>query len=200
MISSGPKAFVYLASVSPRRRQLLGQLGLAYEPVAVNVDETPVEGETGDDYVCRLALAKARAAAPRDFLRGVVLAADTAVVLDGEILGKPVDEADGRRMLTRLAGRTHEVFTAAAALDGEREEVAISRTSVRFRAISASEFAAYWASGEPRDKAGAYGIQGLGAIFVAEIHGSYSGVMGLPLFETARMLESFGYRFLGNDE
>ncbi|MBL8198402.1 MAG: septum formation inhibitor Maf [Chromatiales bacterium] len=186
------RAFVYLASGSPRRRELLAQLGIACEVLRVAVDETPRPGEKADDLVCRLAAAKARAGMELPRVRPApVVAADTAVALGAELFGKPVDEADAVRMLTRLGGRTHEVWTAVAIAEAGRERVELSRSEVSFRAIDAREAAAYWRTGEPVDKAGGYGIQGLGAIFISALKGSYSGVMGLPLFETARLLESF---------
>lgn len=186
------RAFVYLASGSPRRRELLAQLGIACEVLRVAVDETPRPGEGADDLVCRLAAAKARAGLELPRTRNApVVAADTAVALGAELFGKPVDEADAVRMLTRLGGRTHEVWTAVAIADAGRERVELSRSEVSFRTIDAHEAAAYWRSGEPADKAGGYGIQGLGALFISALKGSYSGVMGLPLFETARLLETF---------
>ncbi len=186
------RAFVYLASGSPRRRELLAQLGIACEVLRVAVDETPRPGEKADDLVCRLAAAKARAGMELPRVRPApVVAADAAVALGAELFGKPVDEADAVRMLTRLGGRTHEVWTAVAIAEAGRERVELSRSEVSFRAIDAREAAAYWRTGEPVDKAGGYGIQGLGAIFISALKGSYSGVMGLPLFETARLLESF---------
>ena len=186
------RAFVYLASGSPRRRELLAQLGIACEVLRVAVDETPRPGEKADDLVCRLAAAKARAGMELPRVRPApVVAANTAVALGAELFGKPVDEADAVRMLTRLGGRTHEVWTAVAIAEAGRERVELSRSEVSFRAIDAREAAAYWRTGEPVDKAGGYGIQGLGAIFISALKGSYSGVMGLPLFETARLLESF---------
>ena len=186
------RTFVYLASGSPRRRELLAQLGIACEVLRVAVDETPRPGEKADDLVCRLAAAKARAGMELPRVRPApVVAADTAVALGAELFGKPVDEADAVRMLTRLGGRTHEVWTAVAIAEAGRERVELSRSEVSFRAIDAREAAAYWRTGEPVDKAGGYGIQGLGAIFISALKGSYSGVMGLPLFETARLLESF---------
>ena len=186
------RAFVYLASGSPRRRELLAQLGISCEVLRVAVDETPRPGEKADDLVCRLAAAKARAGMELPRARPApVVAADTAVALGAELFGKPADEADAVRMLTRLGGRTHEVWTAVAIAEAGRERVELSRSEVSFRAIDAREAAAYWRTGEPVDKAGGYGIQGLGAIFISALKGSYSGVMGLPLFETARLLESF---------
>ena len=193
-------AFVYLASHSPRRRALLEQIGLTYELVAVRVDETPLPGETAAAYVSRLALAKARAgwqALPtRRDKDGPVLGADTAVVIDDIILGKPTHRAEGLAMLARLSGREHQVWSAVALVAGKREAVRSQESRVRFRPLTPAESAAYWASGEPADKAGAYGIQGRAAAFIAELHGSYSGVMGLPLFETATLLQEFGIAVL----
>lgn len=189
---------VYLASASPRRRELLGQLGLRCEVLTVAVDETRHAREGAADLVCRLALAKVRAAMSTTLpTPAPVLGADTVVALGDEIMGKPADEADARRILGRLSGRTHSVWTAVAIADGGRDRVELCRSEVSFRTILPAEIAAYWQTGEPADKAGAYGIQGLGAIFVAGLTGSYSGVMGLPLFETARLLESFGRPVLG---
>jgi septum formation protein len=162
-----------------------------------SVDEARDPGESGENYVRRLALSKGRAALKSLGQTDVpVLAADTAVIAGEDILGKPVDEADARRILTRLSGRVHEVCTGVAVFRGSVENVAVSRSQVRFRALSDDEITAYWDTGEPRDKAGAYAIQGLGAVFVEELTGSYSGVMGLPLFETARLLESAGVHLL----
>lgn len=188
---SGPQ--FYLASASPRRRQLLEQLGLRFEVVVADVDETPKAGELPADYVLRVARAKATAVAERlGHPRLPVLAADTAVVLEGVILGKPKDREDGLQMLARLAGRTHQVSSAVALWDGGGVKTVLSESRARFRAIDAVEAAAYWDSGEPRDKAGGYGIQGLGAVFVEHLEGSYSGVMGLPLAETAALLKQAG--------
>lgn len=196
-MNSGSEAlnFIYLASASPRRRELLRQLGLDFEVVPANIDESIQAGEEPAAYVERLALEKGRAA--RVLLErqdAPVLAADTAVILDGVILGKPRDEADAADMLARLSGCSHDVLTSVAVLDAATEEVTVNRTSVRFRTIQPAEIGAYWRSGEPAGKAGGYAIQGLGAVFIEAIHGSYSGVMGLPLFETARLLAGFGYR------
>ncbi|TVQ90641.1 MAG: septum formation inhibitor Maf [Chromatiaceae bacterium] len=189
---------VYLASRSPRRLALLGQLKLRATVVPATVDETPADGEDPTTYVQRIAQAKAlagRAACAATIPAGApprpVLAADTAVVVDGRILGQPVDAADALAMLALLSGRTHEVLTAVSLL-GARTQQALVRSRVRFRRISPAEAAAYWASGEPRDKAGAYAIQGLGAVFVSHLAGSYSGVVGLPLFETAALLAREG--------
>ncbi|AXP07051.1 MULTISPECIES: Maf family protein [Pseudomonas] len=185
---------LYLASGSPRRRELLTQIGVPFTAVSADIDETPLAHETPSAYVERLARGKAEAGrrALRADVDGCVLGADTAVVLDGRILGKPLDQADAMTMLLSLSGREHEVLTAIAILDGQHCESRVVRSLVRFRSITEQEAAAYWASGEPRDKAGGYGIQGLGAVFVAGLEGSYSAVVGLPLCETAELLGHFG--------
>jgi len=185
---------LYLASSSPRRRALLDQIGVRYRTLPVSVDETRRDGEPAQDYVTRLALAKARCAW-RSLPRAApspVLGADTVVVLDGEPLGKPEGRAQALSMLARLSGRRHRVISAVALVEGDREAVRLSVSRVSFRRISAAEREAYWASGEPADKAGAYAIQGRGAVFVRRLEGSYSGVMGLPLFDTADLLREFG--------
>lgn len=184
---------VYLASASPRRQELLHQIGVRFEVLPVAVDEDARPGEGGEDLVCRLAAAKALAgvALRRDPAVPVV-AADTSVALGAELFAKPLDQADAARILARLSGRTHSVFTAVAIADGTRERVELSRSEVTFRALAPEEIAAYWRTGEPLGKAGAYAIQGRGAQFIADLRGSYSGVMGLPLFETARLLGLFG--------
>lgn len=193
------RPMIYLASASPRRRELLGQLGIPCEVRPAEVDEKALPSESPDEYVSRVAVEKARSvAASLAEPDTLVLAADTAVAKGGEIFGKPVDREDALRMLGALSGGTHRVYTGVALVQGARCGEALSRSEVRFRALTDAEALAYWETGEPVDKAGAYGIQGLGALFVEELRGSYSGVMGLPLFETARLLESFGYRLLGN--
>lgn len=186
--------FVYLASASPRRRALLAQIGVPFQVLTVTVDETRLPGEAPDAYVLRLAREKAGAGWQARPLRhpSPVLAADTTVVLDGRILAKPADRSDGERMLRELGGRTHAVLTAVAVATAEGLISRTSRSEVTFRAISAAEARDYWATGEPRDKAGGYAIQGGAAIFIADLRGSYSGVMGLPLFETAELLEQAG--------
>jgi len=188
---------LFLASGSPRRRELLTQIGVPFQVVSASIDETPLPDECPAAYVERLARAKARAG--RERLLGLsvsapfcVLGADTAVVLDDQILGKPVDEADALSMLMALSGREHEVLTAIAILAAERCETRVVRSRVSFRTISQQEAAQYWASGEPQDKAGGYAIQGLAAVFVAGLNGSYSGVVGLPVCETAELLGQFG--------
>lgn len=186
--------FVYLASASPRRRQLLAQIGIPFRVLEVEIDESIVPGEAPLAYVSRLAEAKAAAGRRHRLAAGPapVLAADTAVVIDGEILGKPKDAADAERMLRLLSGRTHEVLTAVALASAGRVDRCVSRSEVRFRAITAAEARDYWGTGEPKDKAGAYAVQGFGAVFVADLRGSYSGVMGLPLYETAEFLRAAG--------
>lgn len=187
-------AALVLASASPRRRELLDQMGVVYRVVVHDTDETRLPAESPDAYVSRLARQKAAAvnALPDIFGHLPVLGADTIVVCDHVVLGKPQDEADAARMLSMLSGRRHEVMTAVCVMQGNREQVLMVRTGVWFRELSADDVAAYWRSGEPAGKAGAYAIQGLGALFVANIEGSYSAVVGLPIFETGRLLADFG--------
>jgi septum formation protein len=186
--------FIYLASGSPRRRELLQQIGVPFRVLGTAVDEAVAAGEAAAAYVARLAAAKAEAGweQSRDAHPAPVLAADTAVVLDGEILGKPAHREDGERMLSLLSGRTHEVLTAIALRTQAGLRSSISRSAVTFRSIVADEARAYWETGEPLDKAGAYAIQGRAAVFIADLRGSFSGVMGLPLFETAELLSAAG--------
>lgn len=181
-----------LASASPRRRELLAVLGVEFSVVPANIDETVLPGEAPRDYVRRMALEKALAGAAGPGAAGV-LGCDTAVIVDDDILGKPADRQDGMAMLARLSGRSHQVLSAVVLVDADGRSEALSVTEVSFRAITEAEAAAYWASGEPADKAGGYGIQGIGAVFVAGIKGSYTGVVGLPLFETAALLGERGY-------
>jgi septum formation protein len=180
-----------LASSSPRRREILSALGLQFVVQNIAVDERVLPGETPEQMVLRLAEAKANAPAtgPDDF----VIGADTAVVLDGTILGKPVDRADALDMLMRLSGRSHSVLTGVVLRGPQGARSTLSRTEVSFREISRDEALAYWHSGEPGDKAGAYGIQGLGGMFVKNVAGSYSGVVGLPVFETTELLRQAGF-------
>lgn len=190
--------FIYLASGSPRRQELLTQIGVPFKVLKMSVDEAIVPGEAPEGYVVRLAKTKAASgwelsrqprpphpAAPHE---APVLAADTAVVLDGKILLKPADAQDGKRMLRELSGRTHEVLTAVALATDQGMQSRLSRSEVTFRVISVGEADEYWNTEEPRDKAGGYAIQGRAAVFVADLRGSYSGVMGLPLYETAELL------------
>ncbi len=182
-----------LASASPRRRELLAQIGVAHKVVPADIDETRRQGEPPRDYVLRIARDKAQAIRSRN-PRRPVLAADTAVVLGDTIYGKPRDRAHALEMLAALGGRAHRVLTAVALATSEGLATALSESTVRLRAMSEEERAAYWDTGEPRDKAGAYAVQGLGAVFVESLEGSFSGVMGLPLFETAQLLRAAGVR------
>lgn len=187
-------AKLFLASASPRRRELLAQIAVPCVTQIAAIDENPLPDEPAAAYVERLAREKARAglAALGEPADAVVLGADTAVVLDGRILGKPADFAESRVMLQALSGRSHQVLTAVALAGDGREAARVVASSVTFRALSEAEIEAYWASGEPCDKAGSYGIQGLAAVFVSRLEGSYSAVVGLPLCETAELLGEFG--------
>lgn len=189
---------IYLASRSPRRGELLTQIGVRFAVIEIDLDETRLPAEAPQEYVRRVALAKGRAgraSLPALDLRPV-LAADTAVVCAERLLGKPHDRADAMRMLRLLSARTHRVLTAVALIAGGHEWLEISESRVTFRPIAESEMRRYWLTGEPLDKAGGYGIQGHGAVFVTALEGSYSGVMGLPLFETARLLEQAGIELM----
>jgi septum formation protein len=179
-----------LASTSPRRREILASLELDFVVVPVDVDESPRDGETPGDMALRLAVAKAKAADMSG--DGIAIGADTVVVIDERALGKPKDEADCLAMLELLGGRGHKVLTGVALHGPNGTRTALSETDVYFREISRDEALAYWQSGEPCDKAGAYAIQGLGGVFVERIVGSYSGVVGLPVFETAALLANEG--------
>jgi septum formation protein len=182
---------VVLASASPRRRELLQQLGVPHEVLAVDVDETPLDGESAPQLARRLALDKAQEGWRRDGARRPVLGSDTVVAVDGVVFGKPADQADAMRMLAALAGRAHRVMTAVALVTGVNSVAqALSETVVIMRSITPAEAAAYWETGEPQGKAGGYAIQGRGAAFIEHISGSYSGVMGLPLYETAQLLQT----------
>jgi septum formation protein len=186
-----PSPVLCLASASPRRRALLEQIGVPHVVRSANLDETPQARESPRDYVARVAAAKARAVWSADAALPV-LGADTTVVVDGAMFGKPRGRAEGLAMLASLSGREHEVLSAVALADARGVALAVSASRVRFRALSTEECCAYWDSGEPHDKAGAYAIQGLAAAFIESLHGSYSGVMGLPLFETAALLNAAG--------
>ncbi|MDH3525938.1 MAG: Maf-like protein [Gammaproteobacteria bacterium] len=190
-------ADLFLASSSPRRRDLLAQLGIRFTLLPIEIDEAHRPGEAAAAYVRRLALDKARAgwASLGKSPARPVLGADTAVVIDGEIMGKPQDRIHGLEMLQRLSGRSHQVQSAVA-LVGHHEAVRVNCSSVTFRTLSPAECEAYWATGEPRDKAGGYAIQGLAATFITRLEGSYSGVMGLPLYETAELLQEFAINVL----
>lgn len=186
---------IVLASASPRRLELLRQVGIEPEVRPVDIDESVLPGEAPEDYVTRLALAKARAAARHE--SRPVLGSDTAVVIEGEILGKPQDVDDAATMLRRLSGRIHTVLTAVALLKGSAERVIVVTTEVEFAPLSEAEIQAYWETGEPADKAGAYGIQGRAAAFIRRVNGSYTGVVGLPLYETVKLLEESGLKAKG---
>ena len=181
---------IYLASQSPRRAKLLTQIGVPFQSVPADIDETPSPGESPEDFVRRMSIEKA-AAIHRLHPDQVVLGSDTAVVLDGHILGKPADREQAMQMLLALSGRTHRVLTGVA-LVHRQTDYALSESLVQFRALSLEEARRYWDSGEPALSAGSYAIQGLGAVFIERIEGSYSGIMGLPLFETARLLQAAG--------
>lgn len=197
--------FIYLASQSPRRRQLLEQIALRHELLlpAPEEDAEALEavqaGELPEAYCARVTAAKLDAALARRAARGMppapILCADTTVAVDDLILGKPADEADARRMLSLLSGRTHRVITAVAVADATRRAAALNVSQVEFAPLSASQIERYVASREPFGKAGAYAIQSQAAAWIVKIAGSYSGIMGLPLFETAQLLDKFGFEF-----
>jgi len=202
-MATPPRAKIYLASRSPRRRELLKQIGVSFEVLVLrekpgrgpDVDESQLEGEMPEAYVRRVSRAKVDVGWDRILQRRLrpfpVLAADTVVCIGAEILGKPADRADAVRMLRLLSGREHRVLTAVALRFDQRADIALSESRVRFCALAEAEIEAYVASGEPTDKAGAYAIQGRAAAFITELNGSYSGVMGLPLYETAQLLKNF---------
>lgn len=195
---------LYLASRSPRRRELLTQIGVNFMMLPfrglpredIDVCEDVRDGEDAESYVVRVARAKAlggeQRLAWRRMSAGLVLSADTTVEVDGDILGKPADAADATAMLVRLSGCTHRVLTAVAVSDGQRLEHALSVSTVRFAVLSQRDIERYVTSGEPMDKAGAYGIQGRAGAFVERIEGSYTGIVGLPLNPTWQLLRNFG--------
>ena len=189
---------IHLASSSPRRREILDAMGLRFTARSVEVDEQKLDGETADRMVSRLAAAKAGAADVGEDV--IVIGADTAVVLGDEIFGKPCDRQHGLEMLAALSGRTHEVLTGVAVKSPRGMFDVVSATEVRFREISPDEALAYWHSGEPCDKAGAYAIQGRGGVFVESIAGSYSGVVGLPVYETGCLLRQAGFDSVLNQQ
>lgn len=183
-----------LASASPRRAELLTQIGVKFTVKPTDLDESAFANESPETMVIRLAGEKANAAALGDGkkLDGVILASDTVVVLDNKALGKPKDLADAVAMLMALSGRSHQVMTAVSVLDSARQKTICVTTEVHFANLTASQIESYWATNEPVDKAGAYGIQGIGGQFVKSIKGSYSAVVGLPLYETVQLLQEFG--------
>ncbi len=183
---------LHLASASPRRAELLRALGLQFSQGGADLDERRLPDEPPADMVLRLAADKARAI-DHD---GIVVAADTAVVLGDRVFGKPEDEAHAVQMLSALSARTHTVMTGVAVRRGDSLHTALSATDVRFRTLDEDEMRSYWRTGEPSDKAGAYAVQGLGGLFVESLTGSYSGVVGLPVFETADLLRQAGLNVL----
>lgn len=182
---------IILASASPRRSELLKQIGVRHSIMAVDVDETPLPGEDPAAYVERVAAEKSALCLAMTGADLPVLAADTSVICDGRILGKPDDLQHAIEMLSHLSGRSHQVYSAVS-LRGAEHWQALSISEVRFRPLSHQEIVAYWQTGEPHDKAGAYAIQGLASVFIEAMSGSFSGVMGLPLFETAQLLSRAG--------
>ena len=181
---------LFLASTSPRRAELLQQIGVPFQTQAVDIDESWLAHETLDSYVARLASAKAKAAQQTLPIGSIILAADTAGTCDNNPLIKPANETDAVAMLLSMSGKAHTVSTAISVCCDNRQETLTVSTRVVFRQITEQEARRYWATGEPADKAGSYGIQGLGAIFVERIEGSYSGIMGLPLFEVSELLQA----------
>jgi septum formation protein len=188
---------IILASSSPRRAELLNQIGVHYYVQAVDIDETPLENETAEELVKRLAIEKSQAL---DSGKTPVLGADTLGVLGGELLVKPRDIEHAHEMLSSMSGSWHEILSAVAISYRNKTNVIINKNKVLFRRISNEEIQRYWQTNEPQDKAGAYAIQGLAAIFIERIEGSYSGIMGLPLFETAQLLSKFNIRTWRNNQ
>ncbi len=182
---------LYLASASARRKQLLAQLGYEFTQFSVDADESQLAGETPIQLVERLARLKAQTGVAMGYDDKPVLGSDTVVVVDNLALGKPVDEADFTAMMQRLSGRTHQVLTAIAVADNHKVLSQVVATDVTFKALTDKEITAYWQSGEPQDKAGGYGIQGLGGRFVTQMSGSYFAVVGLPLYETDELIKAF---------
>ena len=192
-------AQLILASASPRRRELLEQIGLHYVVQVADIDESPLPHETATALVKRLALEKAQAVWNLSDKRLPVLGADTLGLLADELLVKPKDFADAQRMLRQMSNQWHDIYTAVALVNQQQQEVRLNHSRVKLRNIADDEILAYWQSGEPQDKAGAYAIQGRAAIFVERLEGSYSAVMGLPLFETAQLLQALGIHPLHNN-
>lgn len=193
-----PKSLV-LASTSPRRKELLQQIGVRFTQLPIDINEDVAVSESAEQYVLRLAKEKAEAGfellSAQEKSNSVVLAADTTVVCDGNILAKPESLSHSKEILSQLSGREHVVMSAIGLHSLDRSEQKVVITKVRFRTLSDTDIEAYWQSGEPQDKAGSYGIQGLGAVFVESITGSYSNVVGLPLCETAQLLNQFNIKF-----
>lgn len=183
---------IILASASPRRRELLDQIGVRYDVKVADVDESSVAGESADEMVVRLAALKAETIWQASDKTRPVLGSDTLGELQGQLLVKPDDFAHAHKMLSSMSGRWHRILSAVAVRDASGMKTALSESKVWFRTLSDAEIKQYWDSGEPQDKAGSYAIQGLGAVFVERIEGSYSGIMGLPLFETDQLLKEVG--------
>lgn len=177
-----------LASQSPRRKELLAQLQVSFDTISADIDETVLANESPTDYVERLSIEKAQAVRPQCDEQAVILGSDTCVVIEDEILGKPVNFEDSLTMLRKLSGATHQVYTGIAAIQGDKVKSQVVTTHVTFKLLSDDEISGYWHSNEPQDKAGSYGIQGLGGQFVEKIDGSFSAVVGLPLVETSALL------------
>lgn len=195
------KEQIILASASPRRKELLDQIGVSYLVYPVDVDETPQFEEVPEEYVCRVAVEKSAACIKLVDSFLPILAADTSVVLDGQIMGKPENKEHAQSMLSQLSGKTHYVYSAVSFRTNNKNtesihKLILSKTEVRFRKIRSGEIQSYWETGEPQGKAGAYAIQGLASIFVESITGSFSGVVGLPLYETAELLSKQGIKVL----
>jgi len=186
---------ITLASSSPRRRELLEQIRVSYEVVPVDIDESCLADESPEQYVRRLALEKARAGYQQRPVRPA-LGSDTIVVIEGQVLGKPEDKKHGLQMLAQLSSATHLVMTAVALCDAQEQTCIVSISEVEFAELSEQQIEAYWATGEPVDKAGGYAVQGIAAQFIKNIQGSYSGIMGLPLYETAKLLKQSGINLL----
>jgi septum formation protein len=188
--------FIYLASTSPRRRELLGQLGVDFDVLNIDIDETPFVDEKPDAYVQRMAVEKSKAGwANCKSAQSIVIAADTSVIIDQQILGKPDSPAHAKQMLSTLSGRSHQVMSAVAVMSEQKLSVKLNVNTVRFCTISDEQLEWYLTTNEGADKAGGYAVQGLAAQFIEYIEGSYSGIMGLPLHETALLLKQAGYRY-----
>jgi septum formation protein len=185
---------VILASASPRRLELLQQIGITPDVHPAHIDETPFDGEVAADYVMRMAREKATAVAPCYAADDIIISADTSVILDNRIMGKPRNAEEFISMFVLLSGRMHEVLSAVSLVTAGRHGEMLSSSRVWFRHVSENEIKAYWETGEPVDKAGGYGIQGKGALFIEKIEGSYSGIMGLPLYETGKLLQRTDYK------
>jgi len=182
---------LFLASASPRRGELLSQINIDYERIDAAIDETIQHDETSEQYVQRLALEKALAGLQKNNQKGLVLGADTIVVCEQQVMEKPRDKAHAQQMMVLLSNNTHQVLTAVALVSAKQQQVKLVTTEVTFKTLTAQEISDYWETGEPQDKAGGYGIQGFAGQFVRHISGSYSAVVGLPLYETAQLINNF---------